>query len=223
MARNAKQSRPQLVCILADDSGSMAGEKARAATDGIREAIMECQSSGPSGPERSYFRLLLIRFDSTAEIDSNCDMTPVRQIDPDSIEITGSGSQTNITGALQLLLERLRPYLQGLAEHKERAEHPLPLVFLFSDGQHNVGEQPLGVAGEIKQLALDGEPIVIASAGVSVGADRPDEKTLSEIASPGCYATIKDVQLLTRLIAAVASSGASRAQDVAEIMKNIQE
>jgi len=58
MARQTRQSRPQLVCILADNSGSMAQEKARAATEGIREMIMECQSRGPGGPERSYFKLL---------------------------------------------------------------------------------------------------------------------------------------------------------------------
>jgi hypothetical protein len=109
--------------------------------------------------------LLLVRFDTTAEIDPNCDVTPVREIDPDSIEIAGSGSKTNITGALQLALDRLRPYVQSLAEHSEHAEHPLLLLFLFSDGQHNVGESPQRAATEIKQPTLDGEPVVIAAAG----------------------------------------------------------
>jgi hypothetical protein len=34
MPRIARQTRPQLVCVLADNSGSMAGEKAQAATRG---------------------------------------------------------------------------------------------------------------------------------------------------------------------------------------------
>jgi uncharacterized protein YegL len=146
MPRQAKQSRPQLVCVLADNSGSMSGEKAQAATDGIREMIMECQSRGPAGPDRSYFKLLLIRFDSDAAVEPQCDLAPVRKIDPDQIEIPGDGGQTNITAALQLALDRLRPYLQSLHDHPERAEHPVPLVILFSDGDHNVGAGPQPVA-----------------------------------------------------------------------------
>ena len=63
---------------------------------------------GPPGPKRSYFKLLLIRFDQQAAIDPQCDLTPVRKIDPDAIAIDGRGGQTNITAALQLALDRLR-------------------------------------------------------------------------------------------------------------------
>ncbi len=219
MERQARQTRPQVVCILADNSGSMEGEKAQAATNGIREMIMECQSKGPPGPERSYFKLLLIRFDQHAAIDPLCDLTPVRKINPDDIAIDGKGGQTNITAALQLTLDRLRPYLASLQDHPERAMHPLPLVLLFSDGQHNVGEGPGPVAAEIKRLTLDGEPVVIAAAGVAVGGDQPDERTLREIASPECYVPISNVAALSAFISAVGSSGASRAKEVADVIK----
>lgn len=223
MPRNAKQSRPQLVCVLADNSGSMSGEKAQAATNGIREMIMECQSRGPTGPERSYFRLLLIRFDGAAAVDPQGDLTPVRKIDPDQIEIRGDGGQTNITAALQIALDRLRPYLELLQYHPERAEHPVPLVILFSDGEHNVGPGPQPVADQIRQLNLDGDPVVIAAAGVSVGGGQPDEKTLRAIASPECYVHITDAQVLTRFISSVGSSGVSSAKDIATVIKNVQE
>lgn len=36
VVRSARQSRPQLVCVLADNSGSMRGAKAQAATGGIQ-------------------------------------------------------------------------------------------------------------------------------------------------------------------------------------------
>ena len=142
MARQARQTRPQLVVVLADNSGSMAGEKAQAATQGIREMLMECQSRGPDGPDRSYFKLLLIRFDHEAVVDLLCAMTPVRRIDPDRVSIDGRGGQTDITAALELTLMRLTPYMHALQQHPERAEHPLPLVLLFSDGEHNVGSGP---------------------------------------------------------------------------------
>jgi uncharacterized protein YegL len=222
MPRVARQSRPQLVCVLADNSASMAGEKAEAATRGIREMLMECQSRGPDGPDRSYFRFLLIRFDHEATLDLLCAMTPVRMIDPEQISIDGRGGQTDITAALELTLMRLQPYMQALQQHPERSEHPLPLVILFSDGEHNIGSGPLPAAESIKRMNLDGESVVIAVAGVSVGRDRPDERTLRAIASPGCYVHITAADSLATFIASVGSSGASRAVDVARVIQQIQ-
>lgn len=217
MPRTAKQTRPQLVCVLADNSGSMVGPKAQAATQGIREMVMKCQSSGPSGPTRSYFKLLLIRFGDKAVVDPACDMTAVRQIDPDSITIAGDGGNTNITDALQVTLDRLRPYMQSLELHPERAEHPLPLVIVFSDGEHNQGAPPQAVADEIKKLSLDGEAVVIAAAGVAIGG-QPDETTLRAIASTECYVPITNAAALNTFLSSVGSSGASRAKDIAAVM-----
>jgi uncharacterized protein YegL len=200
----------------------MAGDKARAATQGIREMLMECQARGPAGPDRSYFQLLLIAFDNVAVIDPLADMAPVRRIDPDRITITGHGGGTNITGALQLALQRLRPYMDGLHEHAERAEHPVPLVLLFSDGEHNDGPPPQPVAAQIKNLTLDGEPVVIATAGVAIGGQRPDEKTLMDIASPGCYFSVTQAPELSRFISSVGSSGASRPRDIAQAIQRLQ-
>ncbi len=199
----------------------MAGDKALAATQGIREMLMECQARGPAGPDRSYFKFLLIRFDDYASIDPQCDLRPVRKIDPDRIEILGDGGQTNITAGLELALERLRPYMDDLHNHAERAEHPLPLVLVFSDGQHNVGNMPNQAAQEIKSLQLDGEPIVIASAGVSIGDDHADDQTLQAVASSGCYVPINSAQSLTAFISSVGSSGASRPADIAKVLKGL--
>ena len=46
---------------------------------------------GPRGPDRSYFRLVLIRFGSQAKLDPECNLTPVREIDADTIEVRGDG------------------------------------------------------------------------------------------------------------------------------------
>jgi len=181
--------------------------------------IMECQTKGPQGAERSYFQLLLIKFSDEAQIDPQCDMTPVRHLDPQTIETRGDGVQTNITAALQLALERLKPYMQGLQKHPERAEHPLPLVLLFSDGEHNVGPAPQAVAAELKGLRLDGEGVVVVSAGVAVGDSRPDEATLREIASPECYLPVTAADMLTAFISEVGSSGLSSAAEIAKKIK----
>ena len=222
MARNARQSRPQLICVLADNSGSMAGRKAEAATAGIREMLLRCQTTGPRGPDRSYYRLVLIRFGTTAEIDRRCNMTPVRQIDADSIELRGDGGGTNIAEGLELAYSGLRKYMEDVVEpHKERSEHPLPLVLLFSDGQNGYG-QPEPIARKIKELNIDGEPVIIACAGVSTdNSDRPDEALLRSIASPECYVHIENVRALSAFLAEVGSSGVSSVREVAQIIRRL--
>ncbi len=223
MGRKARQSRPQLVYVLADNSGSMAGPKADAATAGIREMLLRCQTTGPRGPERSYFRLVLIRFGSTAAVDPGCNMTPVRKIDADSISIVGDGGVTDMTAALQLAYGSLQSYMTDLQTHAEREEHPLPLVLLFSDGFHNGPGDPARVAQQIKSFALGGDSVTIAAAGVATDAsDKPDEKLLRKIASPDCYVHIERVQALSEFLAEVGSSGASSPAEVAQIVERLE-
>jgi hypothetical protein len=70
---------------------------------------------------------------------------------------------------------------------------------------------------------LDGDPVVIAAAGVAVGNDAPDENMLRAIASPECYVHITNAQALSRFISSVGSSGVSSAKDVAAVIKNVRE
>ena len=116
-------------------------------------------------------------------------------------------------------MEGLQQYMQEVIEpHEERDEHPLPLVLFFSDG-YNTGSNPLSYAKKIKNLGIDGEPVTLACAGVSTSpSDQPDEALLKSIASPGCYLSIRDVELLSAYLAEVGSSGASSPKEVAEIM-----
>lgn len=223
MKRKARQTRPQLVCVLADNSGSMYGPKAEAATAGIQEMLMHCQSTGPRGRDRSYFRFALIRFGSTAEVDRPSHMKPVREIDPDSISIDGTGGGTNMVQALEIACSGLTDYVHhDLTGHPERAEHPLPLVLLFSDGFNNAPGDPVDAANRIKALELDGQGITIACAGVATQADdQPDEQLLRRIASPDCYVHIQDVRMLSSFLAEVGSSGASSPAEVAAVIKRI--
>jgi Mg-chelatase subunit ChlD len=222
MKRTARQSRPQVVCVVADNSGSMSGPKAQAATDGIREMLLRCQTMGPRGRDRSYFLFVLIRFGSTAEVDPHCNITPVRQIDADSIEILGNGGGTNITAALELAYGGLQRYMREVVgSHPERSEHPLPLVLLFSDGHNGYGD-PEPIARQIKQLSIDGEPITVACAGVSTDdSDKPDEELLKRIASPECYLHIDNAQMLSIFLTEVGSTVGSHA-DIARVIRRIQ-
>ena len=223
MQRTTRQSRPQLICVLADNSGSMAGAKAEAATRGIREMLLQCQTSGPRGPKKSYFSFVLISFDDQAKIV--CNVIPVRQIDPKSIEIRGDGGMTNIRHALELAYEGLDRYFRQVVDpHPERNEHPVPLVLLFSDGHHNAEGDPEEVAQRIKSLNIDGCPVIIACAGVATdGSDQPDERLLQAIASPECYRRVRDTRMLSAFLAEAGSCAYSKVEEVAGVMRGLIE
>ena len=223
MQRSIRTSRPQLVCVLADNSGSMRGPKAEAATRGLREMLLNCQMKGPRGHDRSYFRFVLIRFGSHAHVDEQSYMKSVREIDPDTIEIRGDGGGTNITEALELAYRGLSGYMRDVVEkHQERDRYPLPIVLLFSDG-HNGGACPLGVADQIRSLNVDGDSVLIAAASVWVdGSMPPDGNLLREIATPGCYVDIDRPELLTEFLAEVGSSAATSAQELARLSGRLQ-
>ena len=149
-------------------------------------------------------------------------MTPVRRIDPERVSIDGRGGKTDITAALELALMRLKPYMQALQQHPERPSIRCRWCSCSPMGNTTSAPARSVLPSEIKSLNLDGEPVVIAVAGVSVGDGRPDEKMLRQIASPDCYVHIDNAQLLTAFIASVGSSGISRAVDVARVIKQIQ-
>ena len=222
MTRTARQTRPQLVCVLADNSDSMRGEKAAAATEGIRELLVSCQVVGPRGRERSYFRFVLIKFGETAEVDENCNMRPVREIDAESIEVTGDGGKANMTAALELAYDGLQRYMQMLESHPERSAHPLPLVVLFSDGRNEYG-QPERAAERIKSLAIDGDPVVIAAVGVSPkGSGNFDEEQLRRIASADSYVKIGEMpSLVNRFLVGWATPPWQSPSEVAKIINRL--
>ena len=219
-SRTARHSRPQLVCVLADNSGSMRGPKAEAATDGIRDMMWECRTRGPSRSDRSYYELVLVQFGTSAQLAY--DRVPVKEIDADQFVLRGDGGGTNITEALEITHQRLVQYMEELETHPERNQYPLPLVLLFSDG-HNGHGHPKPVADRIKSLRLDGCPVTIVCAGVATKAsDEPDETLLRAIASsPECYLRIQSADMLSVFLAEVGSSGASSPAEVAQVIARI--
>lgn len=218
--RKAAPNRQQLVCVLADDSGSMRGPKAAAATAGIREMLLRCQTTGPRGADYSFFRLALIQFGDNAH--TLIDGRPVREIDPDALLLSGNSGGTNITEALEQAYSGLRKYMQQVIDpHPQRDRHPVPLVLLFSDGHNGYGK-PTPVSQKIKALNIDGEPVLVVCAGVAtVETDEPDEQLLREIASPECYLHIDNAQMLSAFLAEVGSSGASSPTEVAAAMHRV--
>ena len=225
--RSVKPNRQQLVVVIGDNSGSMSGLKAEAATEGIRQMIIECQSR--SGSEESLYRVLFISFGNSATIDKQCHRTPVLEIDTDQISLRGDGGGTNLREALELAHSEISEYVDEISGHPQQAKHPLPLVILFSDGRNgdNFG-RPEAAAERLKELEYDSERILILTAGVAVkDSDNPDEDTLKAIAShykgTPFYVPIEKAGDLSMFLAAAGSSAASTAGEVYEVIKGFLE
>lgn len=219
--RSVKPNRQQLVVVIADNSGSMRGQKAQAAVEGVKQMIIECQSR--SGDENSLYRVLLILFGDHATIDPNCRRTPVLEIDTNEIHFNGDGGGTNIPAALNLAYSQIHEYLAEIADHPHKNKHPLPLVILFSDG-HNGNGKPELSAKKLKELSYDSTPILIATAGVAVAADdAPDEELLKAIASHydgrPLYVSIENANALSFFLAAAGSSAASTAAELYDAIR----
>ena len=219
MERSIRQTRPQLVCILADNSGSMWGEKAQAATEGLQEMLFRCRNLGPPGADKSYFHIVLIRFSDSAEVDAVCNGKPVRHIDPERVVIKGDGGLTSIGAGLKLAYDVVKPFVDGILNHEERAAFPLPRVLVFSDGAENMGN-PLPAAKKIKSLEVDGDHVIIAAAGVSVG--RLSEMLLQQIASPGCYLPIDHADMLVEFLDTIGSTTGCSLQNTQQLMLELR-
>ena len=219
--RIARSGQPQLVVVLADTSLSMAGSRIKAAVDGIREMVLDCQTRGPRGAGKSYFRVLLIRFDKTASVVPGYDMVPVRDIDPDELQLEANGRATNFQAALNLAERHVRDYLELVGDHPNIETFPVPLVLLFSDGASNRGD-PLVAARSLKQLKMGSDPVVIVCAGITEGGSQVDEELLQNIASlPECYRRVSDLDKLKDFIVTVGSSGKSSAADLAARIRGL--
>ena len=223
--RSAKPNRQQLVVVIADNSYSMQGEKAEAASKGIENMILQCQIA--SG-EQSNFRVLLIVFATEPYIHPQCRRTPVLEIDTDRIILRGEGGQTNMPEAFRLARQQIEEYLAEISDHPQQSKHPIPLVLIFSDGHNNpkFGD-PVTEASVLKELRYDSLPILIVTAGVAVDEeDVPDENLLKAIATKTdegvpLYVPIQRADVLSIFLANTGSSAASTAGELHQIIRRL--
>jgi uncharacterized protein YegL len=163
------EKKEQVIVLVADDSGSMSGEKAKAANRAMKELLQEVSA----GDNRDSFRAGAVTFSGSAKIVNKLQkatdlMNNLNPISP--------GGGTNIRAALEKAAELLAPVQAG---HSNPLYSIRPVVFLFSDGRSNVGGCPRAAARKLKEKA---DLITIA-----FGKDA-DEKLLEELASsPQCF------------------------------------
>jgi len=160
---------PLILCLIADDSGSMSGQPAQEVTNGVRDLILLCQTYG--GGEKNYFKVLLVKFGTSAEIME--DLTPILSVDANRIDFKGVQGATNMGAAMQLVYDKLK---------KHQSQDPLdpaPIIIFWSDGQNN-GLDPLPVAEEIKRMTW---PCGLHPQIITCGFGNVDENLLRTMAS----------------------------------------
>jgi uncharacterized protein YegL len=161
------KARTHLVAIC-DDSGSMMGEPAQAATDGVRGWIQELQAE--TRGRKPWFRFSMIPFGSSAT--ALLEGVSINDVDPDGVLLQGSSGSTNMGEALSLATSVIARC--GAAPDDWPA-----YVFLFTDGRPDSAEEAINAASRLKSLRLPGgSPRIIC-----IGFGAADEALLARLAT----------------------------------------
>ena len=177
----------QTAIVVADASGSMAGDKARAAAAAIAALLHELAQ-----PEsRDAFSVSLLTFDHRVwqrldRVPAAAALAGLRGFDPTA----GHGGRTDIRAALE---EAERAVACALAAD----DTVPPAVVLFSDGGHNAGPGPFDVAARIRR----------AAELVAIAYDGGDDALLRALASrPQHFSRCQDGAALRQYLAAVGAT-----------------
>lgn len=177
----ARTYNEQLVIFVADNSGSMSGEKAQEAS----QAIRTCQQELASPLNKDGFRTSVIVYGSSSRVAHSAQP-------PESagIELDGSGGGTTLAPALDLALAEIRSY-------KARPDRMLKpaMVIVFSDGQLDDGKAAEASAQKIKNMEA-----TIVSIGFGQDADA---EQLRRLATSRAHFTQADVSQLKGIFASV--------------------
>jgi uncharacterized protein YegL len=188
----ASVKNPMPICLLADDSQSMAGEPAAEATEAIRDFVTLLQSS--CAARGSFFHLFLVKFGDFPKV--LFDHCPILEVDPKQIELDGTSGGTDVAGALALAHRRF-------STSASSASSVPPLVLLYSDGRPT-GPDPMPVSQQIKTLdyAAGQHPLL-----VTCGFGEADDTLLRGLAtSPDHYKRLNRPAELRQFLSLVGSS-----------------
>lgn len=210
--RSACYSRHQLIFLMVDDSSSMRGPKAIAATEAVCELIYQCKMKSNG---ESIFDVSVQWFGDHVFSDVQILLTPVLEFDEDQIEFSGTSGGTRIKRAVQYIINFIALYdKENLAFNEEKDRVPPPLIIFLSDGKNGDGN-PLPLAKMLTTTPLSiGVPPILITVGIEFDGGEPDVELLTEMASETehgqkLYFDIASASQLVDLLATGGSSGAT--------------
>lgn len=186
---------PMHMVLIADDSGSMRGDPAQAATKAIHAWVNELYVA--TRGRKPYFRFSLISFGSTPTIVA--EGLDVRDVDVKTFVLDGTSGRTNLPAALATAREIVQ-------RDGASAEHCPPVVFLFTDGKptdESGYETPVAASAALNEAkALKSTQLVCGSPFiVALGFGEASDAFLQQVASmPTLYHRLPNAQALIALL-----------------------
>jgi Ca-activated chloride channel family protein len=167
-ARTQAGREPLSFVAVLDVSGSMQGDKIRAAKEAVRQAVNRLQDG-------DLFALVTFATDVQCPLSSWRIDTNLRQAVEGLLQAIRAGGQTALCGGLE---EGIR---QASTHRGDEIHRGANLVLLLSDGQANVGETDVEAVG---QRAIDARTRGITVSTLGVGSDY-NEALMAEVAIDG--------------------------------------
>jgi uncharacterized protein YegL len=163
LCRNVKQT----VVLVRDSSSSMCGNKAREASAANSDLVSELAQP----VNKDGFNVAMVDFSTKSEIVHK--LQPATTLDGRVCQISAGrlGGNTSITAGLEDASAVLK---KAEMETEEGIVQLRPVIILFSDGHHNCGPPPHGIADRLKGKA---DLVTVAFGGDA------DEGLLRDLAS----------------------------------------
>jgi hypothetical protein len=181
--------------LVADDSGSMRGPPAAAATQAIHAWVNELYMT--TRGKKPYFRFSLVSYGSSPSIVAEA--VDVRDVDVKPFVLDGSSGRTNLVAVLEAVRELV-------ARDGATAQHCPPSVFIFTDGkptdEHGRESDATTAAALAEAALLKALPLACGSPFVvTLGFGDASDAFLRELAStPNHYHRLPNAQALVKLL-----------------------
>lgn len=222
--RITRQS-PVHIVLVADDSGSMHGAPAAAATEAIHQWLNELHVAARG--RMPYFRFSLVIFGSTATIvadDQNsfrAENLNVVDVDITGFQLHGASGSTNLAAALRLAAD-------VVSRDGATTAHCPPFVFVFTDGRPTderghptpaAAQAALDAAAQLKLLALPcGSPFVI-----TLGFGDAWDDFMAKLATkPTLYHRLPNAQALIKLLPSIGTPTVEGKGTIADFVSQIE-